>query len=131
MFIIFTETRFRFFGRKNPLIKPLFTYWYHAAIITLLVVFIKLTFERDLGDYIIGTYMSIILYVSGFIFVARKLEIHGKGSNEPIGRPKYEKSPLSELEQENKDWKPVFNPGYGVKYISIQINTQVKCSTNQ
>jgi AraC-like DNA-binding protein len=90
------EIRFRFFGRKDPLIKPLFAYWYHAAIITLLIVFIKITFERDLGDYIIGTYLSIILYVSGFIVVARKLELLGKIPDEPNGRPKYEKSPLSE-----------------------------------
>jgi len=90
------EIIFRFFGKKDHVIRPLFAYWYHAAIITLLIIYIKLTFDRDLGDYIIGTYISIILYVSGFIVVTRQLNPHHRTNEGNSDRPKYEKSSLTE-----------------------------------
>lgn len=91
---------FRFIGPKDPVIRPLFAYWYHAAIVTVLIIFVKTTFDRDLGDYLIGSYISILLYISGFVVLSRILNRQHAAAGEDNGKPKYEKSSLTESQKE-------------------------------
>jgi len=88
--------KFKFFGQKDKSIAPVFNILIHATIITILIVFIKLYFERDLGDYLIGTYISMLLYISGFVVVSRQINAHQEAEKGEIQKPKYEKSSLSE-----------------------------------
>lgn len=91
-----SEGRFLFFGRKDKKTALIFNIWIHAVIVVGLIIFIKINFERDLGDYLIGTYISILLYINGFIVVSHQISGYPETVNEETARPKYEKSPLSE-----------------------------------
>lgn len=77
--------------------RSLIWHWIHALLITIVIVYVKLTFERDLGDYLIGTYIALVLYVSGFVTLARNFNPKQPGDIVPeVPKPKYEKSSLSE-----------------------------------
>lgn len=88
--------KFRFFGRNEKPVSSVFSIWIHASLVTALVIFIKLNFERDLGDYLIGTYISVILYISGFVVVSRQIIVQHEPISMEASKPKYEKSSLSE-----------------------------------
>lgn len=107
VYLVFVKLRyypspvtFRFFGKKDPVIKPLFVYWLHALAITLLITYVKEFFERDLGDYIIGSYISILLYVSSFFVILRHQRQTEQSDDTAEKKPKYEKSSLSELRKD-------------------------------
>ncbi|HEX2396346.1 MAG TPA: helix-turn-helix domain-containing protein [Bacteroidales bacterium] len=90
------EGKFAFFGRKDKKSALIFTIWIHTVVAVALVIFIKINFERDLGDYLIGTYISVLLYINGFLVVSRQITPHHEAVREDSLKPKYEKSPLSE-----------------------------------
>lgn len=90
------EKKFRLFGKKDTFIRPLFTYWYHALIVTCLIIFVKIHFERDLGDYIIGSYFAILIYFAGFLALTRQFAHRSDNNEDTSIRPKYEKSSLTE-----------------------------------
>ena len=90
------EGKFAFFGKKDKKTTQIFNIWIHAVIVVALIIFIKIRFERDLGDYLIGTYISLILYINGFLVVSQQINPHTEQDKEEIPRSKYEKSPLSE-----------------------------------
>ncbi|MFO7370321.1 MAG: helix-turn-helix domain-containing protein [Bacteroidales bacterium] len=94
-----SPVKFKLFGRKDPVIKPLFVYWLHALAIALLIAYVKIFFDRDLGDYIIGSYISVLLYVSSF-FVISRYHRQADQTDETEKKPKYEKSSLSELRKD-------------------------------
>lgn len=100
MFIMIWEYR-----RSNPILSGIHAstfrnlkwHWIHSWVITVLIIFIKLTYERDLGDYLIGTYIALILYVAGFVTLARNFNpIPSEEQVNGSPKPKYEKSSLSE-----------------------------------
>lgn len=88
--------KFRFLGRNDTHVAAVYRIFIHAALVTLLVIYIKSNFERDLGDYLIGTYISLLLYVSGFVVVSKQVNAHHHPVSEEIQKPKYEKSALSD-----------------------------------
>ncbi|NJK96081.1 MAG: AraC family transcriptional regulator [Bacteroidales bacterium] len=93
----------------------------HSIFITVLVIYVKLTYERDLGDFIIGTYIALILYVSGFVTLARNF--NPKHTPEVIKespKPKYEKSSLSE-EKKNEILAKLVQLFEGEKYFTNNI----------
>jgi AraC-like DNA-binding protein len=90
------DKRFSFFARKDDKIRTLFRYWLHAVTVTIFICFIKIAFERDLGDYLIGTYISIMLYISAFVVLTRSMDSQHIVSEAVNYKPKYEKSSLSE-----------------------------------
>ena len=94
------EKKFHFFRKKDKLIKPLFGIWYHALLVTILIIFIKIHFEGDLGDYIIGTYLSLIMYVSSYIVITKQIGRHSTKTDEAELKPKYEKSSLTDEKKE-------------------------------
>jgi len=101
LYLIFTKIRysqekFVFFGRKDKISAQLFSIWIHAVIVVGLIIFIKISFERDLGDYLIGTYISLLLYINGFLVVSRQISPHQAVDKDEIPKPKYEKSPLND-----------------------------------
>lgn len=91
-----SDKKFRFFGKKEKKVASVFNIWLHIAVATAMVVFIKLYFERDLGDYLIGTYISLVLYISGFVVVSEQINVQHDHPAAEASRPKYEKSALSE-----------------------------------
>lgn len=91
-----SETKFSFFRHKDKSIARVFNIWLQASLATLLVIFIKVTFERDLGDYLIGTYISLLLYISGFVVGSRQINVHHTATADDTPKPKYEKSSLTE-----------------------------------
>lgn len=87
---------FAFFRRKDKNSNRIFSIWLHALVAVGLVIFIKIKFERDLGDYLIGTYVSVVLYINGFLVISRQIRPLKEDDEEVIPKPKYEKSPLGE-----------------------------------
>lgn len=91
------------FRKNNPdenarrITRTLNWQWIHALIITLVIVYVKLTYERDLGDYLIGTYIALVLYVTGFITITHQFNAkHIEISTPESQKQKYEKSSLTE-----------------------------------
>lgn len=70
-------------------------HWIHFIAIFFLILFVKMTFERDLGDYIIGSYLSLLIYAASFMVLknANLSATHQSAANNE--RPKYEKSSLT------------------------------------
>lgn len=81
------------------LYKTLRGHLIHYIIILFIIIGVKMSFDRDLGDYIIGSYLSLLIYIASFI-VLKNANL--SSSNNKVGeeKPKYEKSSLSE---EKKD----------------------------
>ncbi len=79
-------------------------HWIHYIVIFVLIIIIKAVFERDLGDYVIGSYMSILIYVGSFI-VLKNVTLFGGESKEieitPPDKPKYQKSSLGDEKKED------------------------------
>jgi AraC-like DNA-binding protein len=88
--------KFAFFGRKDKIIAPVFNTFIHASLVTALVFYVKINFERDLGDYLIGSYISLLLYASGFVAVSRQLRAQQDTATDTVPKPKYEKSALTD-----------------------------------
>lgn len=76
--------------------RLLVTYWLHYIVIFILITFVKIHFERDLGDYIIGSYLSVLIYLSSFVVIRRSLVFSGDTFQQEPKIKKYEKSSLNE-----------------------------------
>ena len=70
------------------------TYIIHFIIILILFVFVKTYFGRDLGDYFIASYTSLLLYIISYNVINKSVFINNKGK--PVLETKYSKSTLTE-----------------------------------
>jgi YesN/AraC family two-component response regulator len=84
----------------KPLKKKLGLHFILFIFITVVLFFVKLYFERDLGDYIIGTVLSVLLYITSFVILKNAGSITNHAGGKPEDKPKYEKSSLT---REKKD----------------------------
>jgi len=76
--------------------RHLYYHWLHFVIITVLITFVKIYFARDHGDYIIGSYMSLLIYITSFYALKNVLTQKETGTPADLQKGKYEKSSLSE-----------------------------------
>jgi len=93
------------FKKYNEIGKSLFTraknqlnlyrsYIIHFILIIILFVFVKAYFGRDLGDYFIASYTSLLLYIISYNVINKSVFINNKGK--PALETKYSKSTLTE-----------------------------------
>lgn len=85
--------------KDNTTLKMFRKYFLSMILIIffiLVVLIVKLIFERDLGDYIIGSVISIIIYISSFLVVRSLLSDTKENKTGVVNIDKYSKSALSE-----------------------------------
>jgi AraC-like DNA-binding protein len=93
------ELNERIFRLKDPKLKLARSVGIHFIIIILIFAFAKLYFGRDIGDYLISTYLSFMIF-STSILVVRNSAFFGQAQFFlQFPGAKYEKSSLSEQEK--------------------------------
>jgi len=73
----------------------------NTSIIIFIFVFVKLFIGRDLGDYFIASYISIIIYLISFDVIKRSLYFKAPVIIEDESKAKYQKSSLSDEYKRN------------------------------
>jgi AraC-like DNA-binding protein len=54
------------FNTSNTTLKSMRNSFYHFLIITIILIFVKSTFESDVGDYLIFLYISYMIFLTGY-----------------------------------------------------------------
>lgn len=72
---------------------------FHLWVSFLIFIVVKITFGRDLGDYLVASYMAAIMYIISFDVATKSIFFKAETSSS-AEVPKYQKSPLTE---EDKD----------------------------
>ncbi len=70
--------------------------WILLIMLTIVVLVVKLSFKRDLGDYIIGSFLSLVIYISSFFVVKYVLPFSKQKEVNEQNAVKYSKSTLDE-----------------------------------
>ncbi|MGA0558967.1 helix-turn-helix domain-containing protein [Larkinella sp. VNQ87] len=73
------------------------------ALVPLLIILVKPQFQRDVGDYLLATYIAATIYATSFLVMRRSDFFREDKTPEPAAdvRKKYERSALSEEIEEN------------------------------
>lgn len=87
------ETIFR---TNDEVLRSLRNMVYHISIVILIFIIVKLTFKADLGDYYIGTYVSLFIIITTFRVMNDSEYFDRTTSFMDISIGKYQKSSLTE-----------------------------------
>ncbi len=91
----------RFFGMKEAKLKLARNSGIHFVIIIAIFAFAKLYFGRDIGDYLISTYLSFMIITTSVMVVKNSTFFGQPQFFLQFPGVKYEKSSLSEQEKSN------------------------------
>jgi AraC-like DNA-binding protein len=88
------------FNTTHKTLRSLRNTFYHFAVITVILILVKLNFEKDLGDYLIFLYMSFMIFLTAYqIMNSSSYYLEASSFLEgPV--LKYKKSSLSENEKD-------------------------------
>ncbi|WP_423126376.1 helix-turn-helix domain-containing protein [Gaoshiqia sp. Z1-71] len=86
-----------FFSLKRTALSHYRDSFFHFIVITGIIIWVKIEFGRDIGDYFIASYASFLLYAFSFLIVSRSSFFEESHRND---LPKYQKSSLDELQKE-------------------------------
>jgi len=92
----FRQNQLNFFTlTPTPLLTPLRNLTLLSCLFPFVFIGVKLTFEEDLGDYLLGSWITFYVYVTSYLVVSHSSLFQVESAdNEP--KKKYEKSSLSE-----------------------------------
>jgi AraC-like DNA-binding protein len=88
------------FNTSNTTLKSMRNSFYHFLIITVILIFVKSTFESDVGDYFIYLYVSYMIFVTAYKIMNVSFYYDNTSSFLEVPVLKYKKSSLLE---ENKE----------------------------
>ncbi len=71
----------------------------HLTILVLVFIATKISFERDLGDYFITTYVTLMFFITSFRAMNRSAFFDSAPSFMDVPSPKYKKSSLTEKQK--------------------------------
>jgi AraC-like DNA-binding protein len=91
----FKKEQVSWWSNQNEALKWCRRIWLSFGSIIIIFVLVKLSFKNDLGDYIIATHMTLIIYSMSFVLTRKSSFFNQK----PV--KKYEKSSLTDEIQEN------------------------------
>lgn len=94
------STSERFFKVKDENLKVIRNSIYHFSVIIIIFLIVKLTFEGDIGDYFISSYISFMIFATSYQVLSQSRFFIRPHSFMEFPTAKYLKSSLSE---ENKD----------------------------
>ena len=84
------------FRTNDEILRSLRNMVFHIAIVVLIFIIVKLCFKGDLGDYYIGTYVSVIILITTFRVMNDSFYFERSTSFMDIDLVKYRKSSLTE-----------------------------------
>jgi AraC-like DNA-binding protein len=84
------------FRTNDEILRSLRNMVFHIAIVVLIFTIVKLCFKGDLGDYYIGTYVSVIILITTFRVMNDSSYFERSTSFMDIDLVKYRKSSLTE-----------------------------------
>ena len=84
------------FSTNDEILRSLRNMVFHIAIVVLIFTIVKLCFKGDLGDYYIGTYVSVIILITTFRVMNDSSYFERSTSFMDIDLVKYRKSSLTE-----------------------------------
>ena len=84
------------FRTNDEILRSLRNMVFHIAIVVLIFIIVKLCFRGDLGDYYIGTYVSVIILITTFRVMNDSSYFERSTSFMDIDLVKYRKSSLTE-----------------------------------
>lgn len=92
----------RFYSLNNNEFSWARNLLFHLWISFIIFVVVKTTFGRDLGDYLIATYMAASMYITTFYLVRNSIALKPLTENNeaPANTVKYQKSSLKESDKE-------------------------------
>jgi AraC-like DNA-binding protein len=82
--------KFRLFGKDE--LSHYRNFELHFVVVILIIVWVKLRFGRDIGDYFIASYAAFLLYLTSFSIVSRSSFFTEAGAEVVV---KYQKSSLA------------------------------------
>jgi len=94
----YIESKLHFFSCKNNNLNIYRSYIIHFIIILIIFVITKTYFGRDLGDYFIASYTSVLLYVISYNVINKSISLK---EDQNVLITKYNKSTLTD-DQKNK-----------------------------
>ncbi len=84
------------FNTSDEVLRSLRNMVYHISVIVLIFIIVKLTFKADLGDYYIGTYVSVFILITTFRVMNDSDYFNRSNSFLDLSIGKYQKSSLTE-----------------------------------
>ncbi|GAB3313506.1 hypothetical protein GCM10027299_00610 [Larkinella ripae] len=111
------------------------------ALVPFLIILVKPQFQRDVGDYLLATYIAATIYATSFLVMRRSDFFREATPSEPLEttpdpasdhRKKYERSSLSEEIEENllskltrlfEEEKPYLESDLSLPKLSQRLNT--------
>jgi hypothetical protein len=84
------------FRTNDEVLRSLRNMVFHIAIVVLIFIIVKLCFQGDLGDYYIGSYVSVIILITTFRVMNESDYFDSSTSFMDISLGKYRKSSLTE-----------------------------------
>lgn len=88
------------FRTQDDLLKSLRNMVFHILAIILIFIIVKLSFQADLGDYFIGTYISLFVMITTFRVMNDSTYFERSASFMDISIGKYSKSSLNETDKQ-------------------------------
>jgi len=84
------------FITSDEILRSLRNMVYHISVVVLIFIIVKLTFKADLGDYYIGTYVSVFILITTFRVMNDSEYFNRTTSYMDLSIGKYQKSSLTE-----------------------------------
>jgi len=88
------------FKTQDEMLKSLRNMVFHILSIIVIFILVKLNFEADLGDYFIGTYISLFVMITMFRVMNDSVYFERSASFMDISIGKYRKSSLNESDKQ-------------------------------
>lgn len=126
-FILLKSHRYRTTLRNNENEKKrkLYSSLFHMSILLVIFIFVKMYYGRDIGDYFLSAYISIVIYITSYRVVSSSSFFSENESFLDIISRKYSKSSLTELEKIEIEKKILFemevNKFYKESTASLQV----------
>lgn len=128
---VFKEKKESFWRTQLPTLKTLRVGTFQIISVLIIILIVKLTNERDLGDHILAAYISITIYFTSFSVIRQSGFFKQASLNEPT---KYKSSTLSienqnevikKLETHLQKEKPFLQSGFSLPDLAQQLNISV------
>lgn len=71
LFVEYQKRGLKVWSFKNENIQVYRNFTFHFLVIALIVIFVKVKFGRDIGDYFIASYCAFLLYLTSFSIIKR------------------------------------------------------------
>lgn len=97
LFVEYQKRGLKIWSFKNENMQVYRNFTFHFLVIALIVIFVKVKFGRDIGDYFIASYCALLLYLTSFSIIKRSSFFNETHNEANI---KYLKSSLNDQQKD-------------------------------